>query len=306
MGFWTGAGGAAAISGASSLLGGLLGKGDGGMRQRKQDARFFWQTRRDDQERFATQRADQLQFAKEGAGWQMQDIIDTAGQNGIHPLAALGVAGSPGYTPVQGGSVQAPFGGPSEEDNNFLGDAVSDAMNTYLRVRQMDHKEQMDQAHLDLLTAQSKTAEAEARRQNYAADAEKAKAAKEMGQSFGPNLPGNTSPYRAYDEGDNTTNILGIKLPSHLAQKNEDAGGQILGGLETLRAAAGEWWNQKNAKKRSIANAISTYLKTPEAKKKGGRLTVGDFERWYQNFRWRAKASGYYDKTPDRGFGISP
>ena len=150
-GFLASAGGAALIQGGASLLQGVLGGGnDSGLRQRQLTEKLNslnWKR--------------QKYMARNSAGWQMQDLVDTARQNGIHPLAALGTQGAAQYTPAQStGSEYAH----DSSSNAFIGDSVSDALNTFLAVKQADHRRKMDEAELELLKAQSKTLEAEARR----------------------------------------------------------------------------------------------------------------------------------------------
>lgn len=123
------------------------------------------------------------------AGNQMQDLIDTAGENGIHALAALG-GGSPGYTPVQGqpvgsgaggGAVSTMPGGPigsdpgtipmEAESDAMLGDAIGDAIRMGMAINHQSHEQKMSEADLEnrkaqtaLMAAQSRSIIAETRR----------------------------------------------------------------------------------------------------------------------------------------------
>lgn len=176
MSFWATPGGAAAISGAASLVGGLLGSGGSAYKDRlhhwditndaykKQFAMMGWQ--RDVQER----------FAKESTGWQFDDLMEAADQAGIHRLSALG--GAQSYQPAINAGF-SPSGGPSPASrDNLLGDAVGDALNAYHRAEQIKHQKAMDKADLEirketanaikdqgqLWEAQSRTEIAQARR----------------------------------------------------------------------------------------------------------------------------------------------
>lgn len=142
-------GGGALAQGAANLFGGMFKGSDPESATRNQK----WQFRRQ-RDMFGWQ----TDWAKEATGHAMQDVFRTAAASGIHRLAALG--GASAYQP-SGMSVGGP--GPTEQQP-FMGDAMSEALNTYIRGKEFEHRKKMDQAELDLLKAQSKTLEAEARR----------------------------------------------------------------------------------------------------------------------------------------------
>lgn len=145
--FWTGAGGAAAISGATNLIGGLLNKDSG----RDQRVWATWMDNRNyDRQRY---------MAQHSTGWQLDDVIDTARQNGIHALAALGTQSAAQYTP--GNIPDGGFGGGSTK--KALGDAMSSAVNTFFQAKDMKMREKRNDAEINLLEAQAKSYEDEAR-----------------------------------------------------------------------------------------------------------------------------------------------
>lgn len=142
-------GGSALAQGAANLFGGMFKGSDPESATRNQK----WQFRRQ-RDMFKWQ----TDWAKEATGHTMRDVFKTADQSGIHRLAALG--GASAYQPT-GMSVGGP--GPTEQQP-FMGDAMSEALNTFIRGKEFQHKQKMDEAELELLKAQSKTLEAEARR----------------------------------------------------------------------------------------------------------------------------------------------
>lgn len=147
MSFWMSPGGAAAISGGTSLVGGLLNRDSG------RDERVWatWMDNRNyDRQRY---------MAQHSTGWQLDDIIDTARENGIHALAALGTQSAAQYTP--GNIPTDTFGGGNTK--KALGDAMSSAVNTFFQAKEMKMREKRNDAEIDLLEAQAKSYEDELR-----------------------------------------------------------------------------------------------------------------------------------------------
>lgn len=142
-------GGGAIAQGAANLFGGLFRGSDPESATRNQK----WQFRRQ-RDMFKWQ----TDWAKEATGHTMRDVFRTADQSGIHRLAALG--GASAYQPT-GMSVGGP--GPTEQQP-FLGDSMSEALNTFIRGKEFQHQQKMDEAELELIKAQAKTLEAQARR----------------------------------------------------------------------------------------------------------------------------------------------
>lgn len=170
VGFLASPGGAALISGAASALDSIFGSSpEPAEGVDKAFTREMFRRQRDaarNAERRDWKR--QKKVLRQGTGWQMQDIFDTADENGIHRLAALGVQGA-GYQPVgqaPGGVQMAEGGGGTPGSDPFLGDAVSRALNAALAQREFEHDKKMDEAELELLKAQAKTIEANTRQKD--------------------------------------------------------------------------------------------------------------------------------------------
>lgn len=115
-------------------------------------------------------RADQMYLAHQGAGIQMQDMIDTGRANGIHPLAALGATAS-GYQAVPtspigaSSSAGSPPGAGAQNPNVFLGSAMDKAGEILTGQRRMDN--QLKQAQIELMKAQSRSLIQEVQRPDY-------------------------------------------------------------------------------------------------------------------------------------------
>ena len=104
----------------------------------------------------------QMEFAKNSAGWRMDDLMDAADRSGIHRLAALGGTGAE-YT----GGQNVPSGTPKQ---SFLGDTVGKALDRMSRSREQksiesvrDSQVKVNEAEAKLLEAQSRTTIANAR-----------------------------------------------------------------------------------------------------------------------------------------------
>lgn len=235
--FWETAAGAAAISGASNLLGGLMGSDDG------YSGPDGWQVFKAQRKWRKQDWARQKKLAQRSAGWQLRDMAQAARKEGLHPLAAMGNAGAVNYIP----GAQNPVGGDPGQGgsvgDNFLGDAVSESLNTFFRAKQMEHRQEMDKAELELLKAQTKSIEA-ASRQNDSQT--------QMTQELTEGIEERDATL-ANEDGSRVRKILGTLLPAYQGQSDEDAGGSLLGSLETLKTWVKET-NIQNKEKRKVIN----------------------------------------------------
>lgn len=141
--------------------------------QKAKDEWVYWDQKQKDEWVYWDQNRRQDEYAKNAAGWQMRDLMETADEMGIHRLAALGGAGA-GYTPVQStgqtsnaGSVGA--AAPTNVENQGGPSALSSAIKGIQQSRQMKAEQETHKARLAnieadtaLLEAQATTQEAQA------------------------------------------------------------------------------------------------------------------------------------------------
>ena len=117
-------------------------------------------------------RAREEGFAKESTGWAMQDAINTARENGLHPLAALGTQSQYQAT-GQSGAGSATLSSPElstlqqpqfEEDYAALGNAISGVINELSpNVKASnDRNRRYEESQIALNEARAKSLEAEA------------------------------------------------------------------------------------------------------------------------------------------------
>lgn len=134
----------------------------------------FGMTQDWEREQFDRGQYQNARFAKNAAGWQMQDLIDTARENGIHALSALG-GGAAQYSPVNVGSSAnaagpSPTGGVTNNAGALLGDAIGEGLDAVYgkfskeakkseqRSDEMYRlKKQREEAEIELLKSQSRT-----------------------------------------------------------------------------------------------------------------------------------------------------
>lgn len=135
--------------------------------QKQQDQWTYWdQNRRQDE------------YAKNAAGWQMDDLMQTADEAGIHRLAALGGA-SAGYNPVtssgQGASSVSTGAAPPTAgnfgDGTIMGDAIAEAGRAIAAGYETSHQKKMRTlaerhaaAEAEIAESQSRTLIAEERK----------------------------------------------------------------------------------------------------------------------------------------------
>ncbi|AXL14839.1 hypothetical protein [Microviridae sp.] len=161
--------GGALISGGANLIGSLIGGGDSGRISSDQ-----WEMY-DSQQNYTTQRLgqgrehdvkmaeanrnhDQI-MAKSSTGWAMKDAFQAADEAGIHRLAALGGASQyqgtgTGASGGGGGGMPGIPSGSSGRRNNFVGDAVGDAIRAYGQSKELKMQERESNARIKLMDAE--------------------------------------------------------------------------------------------------------------------------------------------------------
>lgn len=177
----------AAGSIGSALIGGLLGKGGDGLTAHDQ-LQMFRESMNWEYSRYHNDLKMQKEFAQNAAGWGMQDVIDTAKENGLHPLAALGQTGAQ-YSPISSGSPGIPGGGGGGNNGAFLGDKIGEAIESLLGDK---HKQERKRDNAEIARIDAET-ELINQRSRSIIDAER-KAA-----TGGPTAPG--TPSNAYQGG---------------------------------------------------------------------------------------------------------
>lgn len=268
MSFWMSPGGAAAISGGTSLLGGLLNKDSG----RDQRVWATWMDNRNyDRQRY---------MAQHSTGWQLDDVIDTARSNGIHALAALGTQSAAQYTP--GNIPTDTFGGGNTK--KALGDAMSSAVNTFFQAKEMKMREERNDAEINLLEAQAKSYEDDLRNTIVAPGmGGTAAAVSGAGNSASPSTAKPRDPHLAHQEGRRSVRMWGVDVPAYLAQTLEDAGGNIVGGTQTLYEIAKLAWKQRGDYWKTVNRGVAELHR--ESKAKGdqrGVINLKDLLDWLE------------------------
>lgn len=102
----------------------------------------------------------QKEFAQNSAGWQLQDIFDTADASGIHRLAAIGGANAAQYSgavsvgsPVSGSSAGSVGYSPESSDYSFIGDAAGTLLQASLAKADSDRADKLTNAQVKSLEA---------------------------------------------------------------------------------------------------------------------------------------------------------
>lgn len=106
-------------------------------------------------------REQDYQRSLTGPADQMKNIVDMAGQSGIHPLAALGVSSS--YSPAGAASPGIPSSSPGsvtpvgDSSSAFLGDAVGQIAEKFSKVAQekQDRTKRYEEAQIKRLEAET-------------------------------------------------------------------------------------------------------------------------------------------------------
>lgn len=193
-----------------------------------------------------------------GPGEVLRKTVGEARELGIHPLAALGtVSPYTGSAPVNIGDGLANAAGAlahgieqnSDEKQKRRDKAAADAVSSRLVQAQIEEIESA--TALNVARAQSIMSEA-------------ARAAKNpvggYGQPEQPALP------KIKDKGAGLHRILGVEVPAEMADEDEAAGGDILGGAETT----GSWLGK------ALTKARAMYLKS-----QGYAVAQGNDGQWY-------------------------
>lgn len=240
--FWSSPGGAAAISGAANLIGGAFGSNSS-----YKDRMHQWQMLNAghilDAEKFKWQAHKDERFARESTGWQFDDLMQAADKSGIHRLAALGGASS--YQSTGASGTALPSGGVGGNDTNFLGDAIGEAIRVFQASERFQHQKAMDKADLDLRKRQADLLESETIL-NAATSRTRIAEARRTGTDSTEIVPVMVQA-NADNPGNATERIVGVDLPVNMAEKNEAAGGDILGNLQTMGEWAGYWMDKIQA-----------------------------------------------------------
>ncbi|AXL15615.1 hypothetical protein [Microviridae sp.] len=138
----------------SSILGGV---GDlFNAKQQHSDNKFDRRVQEQDLALRNLERGDQYRFAQESAGWQMQDLFDTAEANGIHKLAALGGAAGSTYSPGQS------LSSGSSSNSSLAGDLIGDGLKRLDKRKAEKRQDKLDNQSIKESNARIKADEAEA------------------------------------------------------------------------------------------------------------------------------------------------
>lgn len=106
-------------------------------------------------------------FARESAGWQMDDLMRSADKAGIHRLAAIGGASAAQYSPSSSTpSDPIPQDTP---DSGYIGDAVGDAVGRIFAQKKRATEEKVADAQIDVLKSEAELNRARSRTQIRAA-----------------------------------------------------------------------------------------------------------------------------------------
>lgn len=131
--------------------------------QKRKDEWLYWdQNRRQDE------------YAQNSAGWQMEDIMQTADEAGIHRLAALGGASGNNYQPFQssggGGGSTGGIAGAAPPTASYagghgpiMGDAIAEAAKAIANGYMSDHEKKMQGYSERQASAEAEIAEAQSR-----------------------------------------------------------------------------------------------------------------------------------------------